>query len=81
MSSSPEREMLLRRIENEMLRFIDDTVAVLNAGSYTLRQLKGFLRYIDLNLEERDGFEKDAPADLLSHVADAITRFETESRN
>lgn len=86
-------DMRLRRIENEMLRFIDDSVAALNSGLMTFPAVKKLHQTIEKSVTERDGFEQIAPPELLSplyfetsaaldtlreHVASAIKRYEAD---
>ncbi len=93
--SSSQRDMRLRRIENEMLRFIDESVVLLNSGRLTLAGVKDLLGTVDKSIRERDEFEKDEQADLLSplyfetsgaldtlraHVAGAIEKIEADFR-
>jgi hypothetical protein len=91
--SPSQLEVHQRRIEYRMMRFIEDTWAVLNSGRLTLAGVKETLRVIDESVKERGEFESMASAEFLSpfyfemsaaldalrkHVAEAIVKIEAD---
>jgi hypothetical protein len=93
--SSSQRDMRMRRVENEMFRFIDESVVLLNSGRLTLAGVKALLAEVEAATVERDEMEKTAPLELLSplyfetsaaldtlrsHITGALARIEADSQ-
>jgi hypothetical protein len=92
--SSSQRDMRLRRLENEMLRFLED--ADRKRQGLTYLGAKRLLADVDDGIKERDEFEKIVAPEMLSslyyslsgeldalrkYLADAIARFEDDSQS
>lgn len=91
--SSSQFEMATRRIENEMLRFIDESWVLLNSGRLKYAGVKALMTTIEVSVKERDEFESTAPAEILSplyfetssaldalraHVVEALKKIEAD---